>query len=168
MNILKYKDISPTIDQTSFVADTARVIGDVQIGEDCGVWFGAVIRGDVNDIKIGNRTNVQDNAMIHCTTNYKGTYIGDDVTIGHMAMLHACNIGNKVLVGMKACLMDGVVIDDYAMVAAGALVTPGKHIKSGELWGGSPARYMRDLTEKERAHIDWSAPHYAALAKEYM
>jgi carbonic anhydrase/acetyltransferase-like protein (isoleucine patch superfamily) len=143
------------------------VIGNVEIGAGTSVWFGSVVRGDVNEIRIGERTNIQDATVIHVTTGGHATYIGSDATIGHKAVLHACTLKDLCLIGMGATLMDGVVVEREAMVAAGALVTPGKRVKGGELWGGSPAKRVRELTKEERDHMRWSARHYAALAQEY-
>ncbi len=167
-NILPYKSITPKIHDSVFVAGNAAVIGDVEIGEECGIWFAVTIRGDVNDIKIGKRTNIQDGSVIHVTTDFQGTHVGDNVTIGHAAVLHACTIEDEVLIGMQACVMDGAVVETRSMVAAGSLVTPGKRVKTGQLWAGRPAQYMRDLTQEELDYIDWSAKHYAELAKAYM
>lgn len=163
-----YKNISPVIDPSAFIAENAVLIGDVNIGVDSSVWYGCVLRGDVNNIAVGARTNIQDGTVIHVSSTTQGTYIGDDVTVGHMALLHACTIGNRVLIGMKACVMDDVVVEDDAMVAAGALVTPGKRVLSGQLWGGSPARYMRDLTAEDRKFIKLSAERYVRLSRTYL
>ncbi|WP_366656233.1 gamma carbonic anhydrase family protein [Fodinicurvata sp. EGI_FJ10296] len=165
--LIGFRDCRPLVHETVFVADTARIIGDVEIGADTGVWFGCVIRGDVNHIRIGARTNIQDGTTIHVTGGGHPTIIGDDITIGHMALLHACTLEHGSFVGMKACVMDGAVVETGAMVAAGALVTNGKRIPAGQLWGGSPARYMRDLTDKERDYIPVSARKYADLAATY-
>lgn len=165
--ILPHHGIIPTIAGTAFVAPTATVIGDTQIGADTGIWFQTVVRGDVNFIRIGARTNVQDGTIIHVTGGGDPTLIGDEVTIGHAAVLHACTLEDRAFVGMRACVMDGVVVEREAMVAAGALVTPGKRVPSGQLWAGSPARYMRDLTEAERAGIKASADRYVRFAAEY-
>lgn len=165
--LIPHKGHRPSLNDTVFVADTARIIGDVEIGADTGVWFGCVIRGDVNHIRIGARTNIQDGTTIHVTGGGHPTIIGDDITIGHMALLHACTLEDGSFVGMKACVMDGAVVESGAMVAAGALVTNNKRIPSGQLWGGSPARYMRDLTQDERDYIPVSARKYADLAALY-
>ncbi|PCJ99805.1 MAG: gamma carbonic anhydrase family protein [Zetaproteobacteria bacterium] len=165
--ILPYKGITPNIHESAFIAPSASIIGDVQIGEGSNIWYNCTVRGDVNDIKIGARTNIQDGTVIHVTTDFQGTYVGDDVTVGHLAILHACRIENFGFVGMQACVMDGAVVESYGMLAAGALLTPNKRVPSGQLWAGSPAKYMRDLTDKERAYIKWSAPHYVDLGQEH-
>ncbi len=165
--ILPHHGITPTIAETAFVAPNATVIGDTEIGPDSGIWFNVVVRGDVNVIRIGARTNVQDGTVIHVTGGGDPTLIGDDVTIGHAAVLHACTLQDRAFVGMQACVMDGAVVESDAMIAAGALVTPGKRVPSGQLWAGSPARCMRDLTEAEIAGIRASADRYARFAAEY-
>lgn len=162
-----YRGITPKIDDTAFVAENVSLIGDVTIGAGSGIWYGCVLRGDVNDIKIGARTNIQDGTVIHTSLGVQGTYIGDDVTVGHATVLHACTIGNKAFVGMQSLVMDEVVIEDEAMVAAGSLVPPRKHIPKHQLWGGRPARYMRDMTAEEIKYLQTSADRYAALAQEY-
>lgn len=167
MIIRPYKNIIPKIDDTAFVAENAAIIGDVQIGAGSGIWYGVTLRGDVNDIKIGARTNIQDGTVIHTSLGVQGTYIGDDVTVGHMALLHACTIGNKAFIGMQSLIMDEVVVEDEAMVAAGSMVTPRKRIPRHQLWGGRPARYMRDMTVEEIEYLQISADRYAALAQEY-
>lgn len=165
--ILPYKGISPKIHDSVFIAPSASIVGDVQIGQDSNIWYNCAMRGDVNDIKIGARTNIQDGTVIHVTTDFQGTYVGDDVTVGHLAILHACTIEDFGFVGMQSCVMDGAVVESYGMLAAGALLTPNKRVPSGELWAGSPAKYMRDLTDKERAYIKWSAPHYVGLGQAH-
>jgi carbonic anhydrase/acetyltransferase-like protein (isoleucine patch superfamily) len=169
MNALHpYKGVLPKIGPRVWLAAGAQVIGDVEIGEDAGIWYNCVIRGDVNNIKIGARTNIQDGTVIHVSSTLQGTYIGADVTVGHMALLHACTVEDAAFIGMKACVMDGAYVESGAMVAAGALVTPGKRVPAGQLWGGSPARFMRDLTEEEKAYIPYSAKHYVELAARYL
>ena len=165
--IRPYKTIVPKIDGSAFIAENAASIGDVDIGAGTGIWYGCVLRGDVNDIKIGKRTNIQDGTVIHTSLGVQGTYIGDDVTVGHMALLHACTIGNKAFIGMQSLIMDEVVVEDEAMVAAGSMVTPRKRIPRHQLWGGRPARYMRDMTAEEIDYLQISADRYAALAQEY-
>ena len=158
----------PRIADDVFVASGAVVIGDTEIGAGSSIWFNAVVRGDVNEIRIGARTNIQDGTIVHVTTAGHGTYIGDAVTIGHNAIIHACTIKDCSLIGMGACLLDGVVVESGAMVAAGALVTPGKTGPSGQLWAGSPARPMRDLAPAGLEEIAKSAEHYAELARNYL
>lgn len=165
--ILPYRGISPRIDPSCFIAPGAGVIGDVVIGPDSGIWFGCTLRGDVNGIRIGARTNIQDNSVVHVSSTLQGTFIGDDVTVGHMALLHACTVGNRAFIGMQACVMDGACIEDEAMVAAGALVTPGKRVPARQLWGGRPAKFMRALTDEDIAGFLHSALHYADLARTY-
>ena len=166
--LLPYKSVVPTIDGTAFVAETATVIGDVVIGAESSVWYGCTLRGDVNNIIIGKRTNIQDHTMIHVSSTTQETYIGDDVTVGHAAVLHACTIGNKAFIGMQACVMDDAVVEDGAMVAAGALVTPGKRVPAGQLWGGSPAKFMRTLSEQEKEFLVFSAERYVVLSRVYL
>ncbi len=165
--ILPYKDKMPLIHESAFIAPNAAVAGDVEIGAESGIWFSCAIRGDVNEVRIGARTNIQDGSVIHCTYKGDGTYIGDDVTVGHAAILHACTIEDFGFVGMQACVMDGCVIESNGMLAAGALLTPGKRVPAGQLWAGRPAQYMRDLTQEELDYIQWSAGHYVRLAAEY-
>lgn len=166
-NIIPYKNILPKIDATAFIAPNAYIIGDVEIGADSSVWFASTVRGDESDIKIGARTNIQDNTVIHIARMVQGTYIGDDVTIGHGCVIHACTIGNLSLIGMNSCILDGAKVEDKAMLAAGSLLTPGKVVPTGQLWGGSPARYMRDLREDEIKHLQWSSDNYVGLAQAY-
>lgn len=165
--ILPYKNIFPKIDNSAWIAPNAVIAGDVEIGADSNIWFNCAMRGDVHEIRIGKRTNIQDGSVIHVTSNLAGTYIGDEVTVGHMALLHACTVGDRALIGMKACVLDEAVIEPDSMVAAGALVTPKKVVKSGQLWGGAPARYMRDLTQEEIDFLKVSADNYVRLSKEY-
>jgi len=166
--VLTYGAQVPRIADDVLVATGAVVIGDTEIGAGSSIWFNAVIRGDVNEIRIGVRTNIQDGTIVHVTTNGHGTYIGDDVTVGHNAIIHACTIHDRSLIGMGVCLLDGVVVETGAMVAAGALVTPGKTIPTGQLWAGSPAKFMRDMNAAGIAEIKESARHYAQLARAYM
>jgi carbonic anhydrase/acetyltransferase-like protein (isoleucine patch superfamily) len=165
--LLPYKNIMPIIGKDVWIAENAAVIGDTHIGEESNVWFGCTVRGDVHEIRIGKRTNIQDNSIIHTTRNVSGTYIGDEVTVGHGAILHACTIGNQVLVGMGAIILDEAVMEDHSMLAAGSVLTPKKRVPSGELWGGSPARYMRDLTKEELKFLPVSADNYVRLAGDY-
>ena len=162
--ILPYRDKRPVIAADAFVASTACVIGDVEIGARSSLWFTVVVRGDVNDVRIGAGTNVQDGTVIHVSSTLQGTTIGDDVTIGHLALVHACTLEDACFVGMKACVMDGAVVETGAMVAAGALVTPGKRVRAGELWAGVPAKPVRQLTASEVAAVRKTAARYCGLA----
>ncbi len=166
--IRAFKGHEPVIAESAFIAESAVVIGDVTIGEESSFWYGCTARGDVNDIKIGARTNVQDHTIIHVSSTTQGTYIGDDVTVGHGCILHACTIGDQAFIGMQSCIMDDAIIEPQAMLAAGSLVTGGKIIPSKQLWGGSPARYMRDLTDKEVTFLKFSADRYVKLSREYL
>lgn len=163
-----YKNVVPDIADDVFIADTARVIGDVWVGALSSLWYGVVARGDVEKIRIGERTSIQDGTVIHVSSAGIGTYIGDDVTVGHMALLHACTVGDGAFIGMMACVMDGAVVEPGAMVAAGALVTPGKRVPAGQLWAGSPAKFHRDLTDKDKAMMVASAERYVRVAAEHM
>ncbi len=155
-----------SIDKSVFIADGARVIGNIEIGENCGVWFNAVIRGDSNEIKIGKGSNVQDNAVIHTSKDF-GVSIGDNVTIGHGAIVHGCTVGNNVMIGMGAIVLDGAVIEDNCIIGAGALVTQGKTVPAGSLAFGNPAKVIRQLTEEEILSITKNANSYVNKAKEY-
>lgn len=170
--IRPFEGRSPQIDDSAFIAETAAIIGDVVIGPESNIWYGVVIRGDVNAIRIGARTNVQDGTVIHVDahgSHWRGlpTLIGDQVTIGHKALLHACTIEDNAFVGMGAIALDGSVVESGAMLAAGGLLTPNKRIPKGQLWAGSPARYMRDLSEEELAYFKVSSDHYCELAARY-
>lgn len=165
--ILPYRAIYPKISPTCFVAENAVIIGDTTIGDDSSVWYNVTIRGDVNDIKIGARTNIQDGTVIHVSSTTQGTYVGDDVTVGHMALLHACTVGSRTLIGMGAIVMDQAVVGDDCIIAAGALVPPRKIIPARQLWAGSPAKYVRDVTDAEILMLKISAEKYVELAREY-
>jgi carbonic anhydrase/acetyltransferase-like protein (isoleucine patch superfamily) len=158
----------PLLGEGVFLAPGARVIGDVEIGAGSSIWFNCVVRGDVNAIRIGARSNIQDGSVVHVTTRTHQTHIGDDVLVGHMALIHGCTLEDGAFVGMGATVMDGCIVEGGGMVAAGALLTPGKIVKSGQLWAGRPARYVRDLTAGEIAHQDDGRRGYAKLAAEYL
>lgn len=160
--------VVPVVGNDAFVAETAVLIGDVAIGTGASIWYGAVLRGDGNYIRVGDRTNVQDGTIVHIATDRLPCLIGAGVTIGHAAVIHACTLEDDSFVGMRATVMDGAVVERHAMVAAGALVTPGKHVRSGELWAGSPAKKMRDLSPEEIENIHASAAHYCELARTYL
>jgi len=167
-NIIPYQGIQPIIGKHTYISAGVHIIGDVIVGDDCSIWFGSVLRGDVNYIRIGNRTNIQDNSVIHVTHNGNPTILGEDVTVGHGVILHACKIGSRVLVGMGAIILDGVEIPDDSYIAAGALVTPGKKFESKKMIMGSPAKAVRDLTLDELKWLKNSALHYMSIASNYM
>lgn len=157
----------PKIHETTFLAPSVDIIGDVEIGERCSVWFQVVIRGDVNRVKIGNRTNIQDHSMLHVTRKVSPLTIGDDVTIGHRATIHGCRVGNRILIGMGAILLDDCEIGDDCIVGAGALVTKGSQIPSGSLVMGAPAKVVRPLKPEEIAFLKKSAENYVDDARIY-
>ena len=165
--ILPYRGISPKIADTAFVAPNVSIVGDVEIAAHTNIWYGCTLRGDVHEIKIGQRTNIQDGTVIHTTDGVSGTYVGNDVTVGHNTLLHACTLEDHAFIGMQSCLLDEAIVESFAMLAAGSLLTPGKRVPSGQLWGGSPARYMRDLTPEDIANIKRSAPNYVELGQEH-
>jgi carbonic anhydrase/acetyltransferase-like protein (isoleucine patch superfamily) len=165
--IRSFEGMTPTIPASCFIEDTAVVIGDVIMGEQCSVWFNAVIRGDVNMIRIGSRTNVQDLCMLHVTHDTHPLHIGDEVTVGHHVVLHGCTIHNRVLVGMGAIVMDDAVIGEDCVVGAGALIVEHTIVPPKSLVLGSPARVKRQLTEGELAWIKESAANYIAYARRY-
>jgi carbonic anhydrase/acetyltransferase-like protein (isoleucine patch superfamily) len=166
--IYNYFDKTPKIPNSSFIAPGARVIGDVLIGEKVGIWFNVVVRGDVAPIRIGNRTNIQDGTIIHVTRNGHPTIIGSNVTVGHKVMLHACTLEDHSFVGMGSIILDDAKVESYGMLAAGALLTSKKIVKKGELWAGNPAKFMRNLTDKEMEFIDISANNYVKHVEEYL
>jgi carbonic anhydrase/acetyltransferase-like protein (isoleucine patch superfamily) len=169
MAIVKpYKGIFPKIHPSVYMSENVVVVGDVEIGEDSSLWFGTVVRGDVNYIRIGKGTNIQDNSVVHVTHNTHPTIIGDYTTVGHRVILHGCKVGNYVLIGMGAVVMDGVEIEDYVLVGAGALLTPNKKFPSGVLVAGFPAKVVRDLKPEEIEHIKQSAQNYIAYKNSYL
>ncbi len=165
--IIQYRDKKPIVDSSVFIAPGAYVIGDVVIGEGSSVWYNTVVRGDVNYIRIGRYTNIQDLSVVHVTTEKFPAIVGDYVTIGHKAIVHGCIIGNYCLIGMGSIILDGAKISDYTLVAAGSLVPPGKEYPPGVLLMGVPAKVVRELTEEEKKSIEESAHHYFELAKSY-
>ncbi|WP_337996250.1 gamma carbonic anhydrase family protein [Oleispirillum naphthae] len=162
--VLPYKGVSPDIHPSAFVAPGVAVLGDVVIGEDTNIWFGCVLRGDVDVIRIGKRTNIQDGTIVHLSRDAP-TIIGDDVTVGHGAILHGCVLKDRAFVGMGATVLDGAVVE--GMLGAGALLTQGKRVPAGELWAGSPARFLRKLTAEEIEGFVPHAWHYVELARRY-
>lgn len=157
----------PKFPSSVFIAPSADVIGDVEIGAFSSIWFGSVVRGDVHYIRIGERTNIQDLSMLHVTRKTHPLVIGNDVTVGHSVTLHGCTIHDRVLIGMGAIVLDGVVVSKGSIIGAGSIVTEGTEIPSGVLAFGAPARVKRDLKEEERAFLEASARHYVELAKIY-
>ncbi len=160
-----FEGVMPKVAPDAFVAPTAAVIGDVEIGAQSGIWFHCVLRGDTNFIRIGARTNIQDGTIIHVNSGSFPTIIGDDVTVGHAAIVHACTLEDRAFVGMGATVLDGAVIEEGGMLAAGALLTPNKRIGPNELWQGSPARLWRVMDAEERGKFDQTAVHYVELAQ---
>ena len=173
-NIREGLGITHVLGERVMIDPSAVVMGDVTLGDDVSVWPHAAMRGDVQVIRIGARTNIQDGTVLHVTHdgpfNPGGfpLHIGEDVTLGHRALLHGCIVGNRVLVGMGAIIMDAVVVEDDVMIAAGALVTPGKQLRSGYLYAGSPAREVRALTEDEITFLPYSAAGYTSLKQRYL
>ena len=169
-----YKGVMPTLADGCFVADSARLVGDLHLGKDSSVWHMVAARGDVNRIRIGERSNVQDGTVLHVTrrsaSNPDGypLIIGDDVTIGHKCMLHGCTLGNRILVGMGAIIMDGAVVQDDVFIGAGTLVPPNKVLDSGYLYVGNPMVKKRPLKESERAFLAKSAENYVMLKDDYL
>ena len=175
MNIRPFLDTQPTLGERVYVDPAATVIGDVVLGDDASIWSGTIVRGDVNHIRVGARTNIQDASVIHVT--HEGPFtrsggwpclIGADVTIGHGAIVHACTIEDAVLIGMGATVLDGVVVKKHGFVGAGAVVSPGKTVGEGELWLGNPARCVRRLSEREIEQLYYSAQHYVRLKDRYL
>lgn len=174
MAIRSFKGLQPALGARVFIDPGAVVIGDVSLGDDVSVWPCAVIRGDMHKISVGARTSVQDNAVLHIThasTFNPGGWplsIGEDVTIGHGACLHGCTLGNRILVGIGATVLDGAVVEDEVIIAAGALVPPGKRLESGFLYVGNPCKPARPLKDSERAFFTYSAQNYCKLKDEYL
>lgn len=174
MVIRDFENKKPDIHSSTLVDKTALVIGNVKIGEDCSIWPMTVIRGDVNSIIIGDYTNIQDNSILHVT--HDGPYnpggfnleIGNNVTVGHRVILHGCQVGDSCLIGMGTTIMDGAVIEPHNIIGAGSLITPNKHLESGYLWMGSPARKIRKLTTNEIESIHYSAKNYVELKNRHL
>ncbi len=173
MAIRNFDDSRPVIHETAYIDESAVVIGDVRIGEDSSVWPMAVVRGDVNSIRIGARSNIQDGCVLHVAHGSRFTRggcplaVGDDVTVGHRVILHACTVGSACLIGMAATIMDGSVVEDRVIVGAGSLVPIGKTLKSGYLYIGSPAKQIRPLNDEELTFLEYSAGHYARLKDQH-
>ncbi len=165
--ILPWRGISPKIAGDAFIAPGAVVIGDVEIGAGVTIWFNCVLRGDVNHIRVGARTNIQDGTVVHVSYQTHPTIIGSDVLIGHMATIHGCTLQDKSFVGMRATVMDGAVVEEEGMVAAGALVAPNKRIPKRQMWAGSPARFVRDVKPEELKGFSDAVDRYVGLGAEY-
>lgn len=174
MAIRDFKNFTPKLGSEVFVDPTALVIGDVEIGQDSSIWPMAVLRGDVNSIRIGKRTSIQDGTVCHVTHDGPfdpGGYsliVGDNVTIGHKAILHGCHIENNCLIGMGAVVMDGAVIKEHVIIGANSLVPPGRELEGGYLWVGSPARKVRKLTEEELSFFEYSANNYVNIKNQHL
>jgi len=174
LNRQTFEDKVPHIGQRVYVADSARVIGDVHLDDDVSVWPQAVLRGDIHHIHVGRASNLQDGCVLHVTHDSPyspGGFplrIGQQVTVGHRAVLHGCTVGDRCLIGIGAIVMDGAVLEDEVILGAGALVPPGKRLASGQVYVGSPARPQRPLTEQERAFLRYSTEHYVQLKNRYL
>ena len=151
--IKSVKGKSPIFGANVYLAENATIVGDVKMGSDCSVWFSAVVRGDVNSIRIGNKVNIQDGAVIHCTYQKAATILGNNVSVGHNALVHGCTIHDNVLVGMGAIVMDGVVVESNSIIAAGAVVLERTHIESGTIYAGIPAKKVKELNEEQTARL---------------
>lgn len=174
MAVRYYKDKHPVFDESVYIDDSAIIVGDVSLGKDSSIWPLVAARGDVNNIAIGKRSNIQDGTVLHVTRKTSQhpegfpLIIGDDVTVGHKCMLHGCKLGNRILVGMGAIIMDGVVVEDDVFIGAGALIPPNKVLESGFLYVGNPAVKKRTLSDKESDFLKQSASNYVALKNEYL
>ncbi|MEZ7275614.1 gamma carbonic anhydrase family protein [Pseudoalteromonas sp. 68 DY56-GL68] len=174
MTIRSYKGITPTYDNSVYIDESSVLVGDITLGKDSSVWPLVAARGDVNYIRIGERTNIQDGSVLHLTRASKSNpdgyplLIGDDVTVGHKVMLHGCQLGNRILVGMGAIVMDNATVEDDVIIGGGSLVPPNKRLESGYLYVGSPVKQARPLTEQERAFLKISADNYVQLKDEYL
>lgn len=167
MAIETFDGISPDIHASAFIAGSADVIGRVKIGEDASIWYNVTLRGDINDIVVGPNSNVQDNAVVHLADDY-GAYIGEFVTVGHSAIVHACTIKDEVLVGMGACILDGAVIGERSIIGANALVTGGTVIPPGSLVIGSPAKVVKTLDLKDQANVKKWAEKYVRVSRKFI
>lgn len=163
-----FRSIHPQIDPSAFIAPQVVIIGDVVIGPEVSIWPSCVLRGDMGPIRIGAKTNIQDGTIIHVTQGAQGTHIGSGVTVGHMALLHDCTVEDGAFIGMRATMLDGSRVEAGGMLAAGALLTQGKVVGSGQIWAGNPAKYWRDMTEAEHEAFIARAQEYAELAKAYL
>ncbi len=159
--IVSVRGHTPKIGEDCYIAENATIVGEVNMGNQCSIWFNAVIRGDVNSIKMGNKVNVQDGAVIHCTYQKAATVIGNNVSIGHNAIVHGCTVKDNVLIGMGSILMDDCIVESNCIIAAGAVVTAGTHVPSGSIFAGMPARKLKDISpELISGEIDRIANNY--------
>jgi gamma-carbonic anhydrase len=165
--IVPHRGFTPKVDASAFVAPNATLVGDVEIAANASIWFGVILRGDGPGIRVGENSNLQDGTVVHVAARGLMTVVGKNVTVGHMALLHACEVQDGAFIGMHSTVLDGAVVEGEAMVAAGALVPPGKVVRRGELWAGSPARKLRDLTDKDFETFRRIAAQYVELAKSY-
>ncbi len=166
--ILPVKNIYPTWGQDCFIAENATIVGDVVMGDKCSVWFNAVIRGDVNYIKIGDNTNIQDGAVIHCTYLYAPTNIGSNVSIGHNALVHGCTLKDHVLVGMGAIVMDHAIVEEYVIIGAGSVILENTVCESGYLYAGTPAKKIKPLTDEQRTMLNRLPDNYILYSGWFM
>jgi gamma-carbonic anhydrase len=167
MPIYELKGVRPTLGRDVFVADGARVIGDVHLGDEASVWFCAVLRGDYAAIRVGARTNIQDNAVVHISSGLNDAIIGDDVTVGHSAIVHGCTVGHRCLIGMGSTVLDGAVIGDDSFVAAGSLVTPGTVIPPRSFVVGRPGKVLRPVSDRDVAWIRGACESYVGYARDF-
>src|SRR6201992_1727111 len=166
--VFSLNGVTPQIAEDAFIAPTAAVIGDVVIGSETGIWFHCLVRGDMGIIRIGARTNIQDGTVIHIDSGGMDTHIGDDVTVAHNAVIHACTLNNRAFVGISATVLDGAVIEEGGMLGAGGLLAPGTGIRRNALWIGSPAKLLRVMSDEERRKFDRNAEVYRELARRFL
>ena len=168
MSFFSFRGMRPRIGKNVYVAPSAVIIGDVELGDESSIWFGTVLRGDVMPIRVGRRTNIQDNCLVHVTSEVAGTVVGDDVTVGHSVVLHATTVGDRALIGMGSILIDGSLVEPESMVGAGSLVTPNNRVPTHVLAMGRPARVVRPLTDAETEHLLESARGYVEIAARFL
>jgi len=165
--IVPFKGFIPKVDKSAFIAPNATLVGEVEIGANCGIWYGCILRGDGPGIRIGENSNLQDGTVVHVARRGLMTTVGRNVSVGHMALLHACEVQDDAFIGMHSTVLDGAVVESGAMVAAGAVVTPRKIVRKGELWAGNPAVKLRDINEKDREMFRRVVGHYIELANAH-
>ena len=167
--IKKVKGFLPEFGKNIYLSENATIIGDVKIGDNCSIWFNAVVRGDVNSIKIGNKVNIQDGAIVHCTYKTASTIIGNNVSIGHNAIVHGCRIKDNVLIGMGSIVMDGAILESNTIIAAGSIILPGTHVESGSIYAGVPAKKVKGLNEEQKNKlIKGIADNYQIYSSWYL